>query len=98
MKTVARAATLTALVVLSFGPIAYAQSGGATGSTGSATSGSGATAAPGTSGKADDDRINRSNRATSSSSINTPTTGEPTGANNPSIDKAPDTASSLPRR
>jgi hypothetical protein len=98
MKTAIQAATLTALAVLSFGPIAYAQSGGAAGSTGNATSGSGATASPGTGGAVGNDKINRSNRATSSSSINTPTTGEPTGANNPSIDKAPDTASSLPRR
>jgi len=66
--------------------------------TGSSTSNS-PTSMPGTSGAVGNDKIDRSNRGTSSSSsVNTPRPGEPTGANNPSISKAPDAAPSTPQR
>jgi hypothetical protein len=55
------------------------------------------TSMPGTSGAVGDDKIDRTNRSTSSSSINTPRSGEPTGANNPSISKVPGTPSTLQR-
>jgi len=54
------------------------------------------TSMPGTSGAVGDDKIDRTNRGTSSSSVNTPPSGEPTGMNNPSISRAPDTAPSTP--